>query len=302
MRNNPLSIRLDGIKRAVCAIGLVSLPLAAQQLQNQIVIVDSGPAPQQGVAARPMMTVIGAGTPFEGNLVKGAPYSADAVTETVQRLADGNKITNKSTSSIYRDSEGRTRREIALNSIGPWPAKGAGKQIIWINDPVARVSYQLDPETKTARKMPMGLVIPGPGAPGPGGELPPLPRLRMPHPGVPTTITAHRMSPAHPKTENLGKRNIEGVIAEGIRSTVTIPAGEIGNEQPIEIVSERWFSDELKTAVLTKVNDPRFGETTYRLTNIRHGEPPRDLFDVPADYKVEEPSEPGARLEYKIND
>lgn len=294
MQNNRRSIRLDRIKRAVCAVGLVSLPLAAQQVHNQVMY--SAHVAQQGASARPMMTVIGAGPAFEGTAVKGAPYSAEAVTESVQRLADGNKITNKSTSSIYRDSEGRIRREVTLNSIGPWPAKGAGKQIIWINDPVAKVNYQLDPETKTAQKLPTGLMVPGPA-----NGLPALPRLRMPPPGVPTAVTAHQMSPAQPKTENLGKRNIEGVIAEGIRSTLTIPAGEIGNEQPIEIVSERWFSDELKTAVLTKMNDPRFGETTYRLTNIKPGEPPRYLFEVPADYKIEEVPEPGG-AEYKIHD
>jgi TonB family protein len=88
------------------------------------------------------------------------------------------------------------------------------------------------------------------------------------------------------KNEDLGKQNIEGVEAEGTRSTVTIPAGEIGNERAIEIVNERWYSAELQTVVMTRHTDPRFGESTYRLTNIDRSEPARSLFEVPADYTL----------------
>ena len=74
---------------------------------------------------------------------------------------------------------------------------------------------------------------------------------------------------------------------------MTIPAGQIGNELPINIVSERWFSPELKVLVMSRQSDPRFGETTYRLTNISRGEPAPDLFEVPADYQIVDPgSEP----------
>jgi hypothetical protein len=95
--------------------------------------------------------------------------------------------------------------------------------------------------------------------------------------------------------ESLGKQNIEGVEAEGTRTTVTIPAGEIGNERPIEIVSERWYSPELQLVVMTRNSDPRSGETTYRLTNISRTEPAKSLFEVPADYTVKEgkPLPPG---------
>jgi hypothetical protein len=88
------------------------------------------------------------------------------------------------------------------------------------------------------------------------------------------------------KTESLGKRNVEGVEAEGTRSTFTIPAGEIGNDLPIEIVSERWYSPELQTVMMTRYADPRDGETVYRLSNLRRGEPSRQLFEVPSDYRV----------------
>jgi hypothetical protein len=76
------------------------------------------------------------------------------------------------------------------------------------------------------------------------------------------------------------------VLATGTRTTTEIPAGAIGNERPIRIVSEQWFSEDLKVLVLTKHTDPRVGETTYRLTNIVQSEPAALLFEVPPDYTV----------------
>src|SRR6185436_13103454 len=93
-------------------------------------------------------------------------------------------------------------------------------------------------------------------------------------------------APNPPVVESLGRQVIEGVEAEGTRSTVTIPAGQIGNELPLNMVSERWFSPELRVLVLSRQSDPRFGETTYRLTNIVRQEPAADLFEVPSDFKV----------------
>ena len=95
-------------------------------------------------------------------------------------------------------------------------------------------------------------------------------------------------SDAEVNQEQLGSQTIEGVVAEGTRVTFTIPAGKIGNERPIVTVNERWYSPELQTIVLSKNSDPRMGETTYRLTNIDRSEPDPSLFQVPADYKVEE--------------
>ena len=97
----------------------------------------------------------------------------------------------------------------------------------------------------------------------------------------------HRSS-QNVKTESLGRQTIEGVLADGTRTTMTIPAGQIGNEQPIQIVSETWYSPELQTVVLSKRFDPRSGETTFRLTNVTRGDPPRTLFEPPAEFKVTE--------------
>jgi hypothetical protein len=96
-------------------------------------------------------------------------------------------------------------------------------------------------------------------------------------------------------TESLGSRDFDGVRADGKRTTHTIPAGAIGNEKPIAIVSERWFSPELNVVVMSRSVDPRSGETVYRLTDIKRGEPPAEWFRVPADYKVRSPGSSRSR-------
>ena len=259
------------------------------------------------------MNFIDAEMSFNSKPVKGAPYSADAITETTQTLSDGNRITRKSTASVYRDSEGRTRREETLGAIGPWAAGGDPPQIISINDPVAGVNYHLDPQAHTAHKLILGkegFAYSEIGVPGSADkvytfrrELPPPAAGIAGGAGSTATVTSTLAVPAaklvkpDAKTESLGKQGIEGVTAEGTRSTVTLPAGAIGNERPIESTSERWYSPELQTVVLSKRSDPRFGETVYRLINIQRAEPPATLFLVPPDYSVsEDAGGPGDRV------
>src|SRR5262245_15000741 len=228
---------------------------------------------------------------FGGKVVKGAPYSAESVTETIQTLSDGNRIINKFTSTVYRDSEGRTRREQTLKGLNVLGTGQEPLQTIFINDPVAGVTYSLDTRSHTAVKsMPFNLelsqkgfklqspkvIVGGDGqdlqfdfkvAPpsgntmiwtAPAGAPPPQPNARIAVAeteqhlnigGASGTATyVFRKSGGNSndvKEENLGKQTIEGVEAEGTRTTITIPAGEIGNERPIEIVSERWYSPEL---------------------------------------------------------
>jgi hypothetical protein len=90
---------------------------------------------------------------------------------------------------------------------------------------------------------------------------------------------------------------VEGVEAEGSRTTITIAAGQIGNDLPINIVSEQWYSPELQLLLMTRHSDPRTGETTYRLTNVNRAEPDRSLFEVPGDYTVQTAAEERRRLE-----
>jgi len=259
----------------------------AQVLTTQVAVPG---IPEEGpnfVYATP--TVVAGVASFDGKTVKGQPYTADAVTETNQVLSDGNRISRKETASVARDSEGRTRREQTLNAVGPWATSSddSQKKIVFINDPVAQVNYVLEPN-HIARKMPsLG-----------SGEI-----MRVEAGAVTALRTEDGASTFHiqklssaepkeskltPKIEQLGTQEIEGVQAEGTRTTITIPAGQIGNEKPINMVSERWYSSELQTTVMTKSSDPRTGETVFHLTNIQRSEPPASLFEVPSDYKIEE--------------
>lgn len=242
---------------------------------------------------------------FHGKLVKGAPYSAQAVTESTQTLGDGNRIVRKSAAALFRDSEGRTRREQDFKAIGPLAADGPG-QTIFISDPVAGVDYFLDVRNRTARKMmpirfKFDMKTPAPG------EKPDIiyerkiDRIQIEQkvaragelqiaPEGATVMEWHGTNEKNARKESLGKQLIEGVEAEGTRTTITIPAGEIGNERAIEIVSERWYSPELQTVVMTRHSDPRFGENSYTLTNISRSEPDKSLFEIPAGYTVKEES------------
>jgi hypothetical protein len=226
-----------------------------------------------------------------GTPVKGAPYSAQAVTETMQTLADGNRIVQKSTATIYRDSLGRERREETLPAIGSFTPSGAAPQIISISDPVAGVNYSLNSREHVAIKLPAPPALPDGGgerkaniffnkvAPGPGPGAGPGVGSVMIYRGNTNGQTASNV-------EQLGWKVIEGLQAQGTRSTITIPAGQVGNDRSIDIVDEQWRSPDLQVIVWSKHTDPRFGETIYSLTNISQAEPLATLFQVPADYTI----------------
>jgi hypothetical protein len=387
-----------------------------------------------------------------GKVITGAPYSATAVTEHVQTLGDGNQIIRKNEAKVYRDSEGRTRREQKLDSIGKWTADGEAPQMIYIQDPVAGFRYNLDPRTRTAHKQP---APPFKWATRQGewtneqvqkvvekqierrkqemdkreednrkreeileqryrerkeqtekqyrqreeslkkqemqyiektkensarheeeskerlkqyreqaeqnekqykdrmremdkqykeeekarerqfkerrDEMKRREQENKEHqervkfiekqekekakqikingkPAIEDVMMKKEIrSPEGNKNiEGLGKQTIEGIEAEGKRSTRTIAVGEIGNVRPIEIIDEIWYSAALQVQVMTRHSDPRSGVTTYRLTSISRKEPQRSLFEVPADYKlvgdearpkkrVAEPRAPGSK-------
>jgi hypothetical protein len=233
-----------------------------------------------------------------GGSVKGAPYAAEAVSEVVQTLADGNRIVRSSASAFYRDGAGRTRREEGLAVIGPLVGTSDEMKRVIITDPEMGVTYLLNPATRTARRLQLPAFgtarlpapPPPPAPPGASADVVFFETAVGPAPAGASLMkmfTARRVDGAQDETsESLGRQTIDGVTAEGTRSILTIPAGQIGNERPIEVVSERWFSPELKTLVLSKQSDPRFGDTTYRLSNIVRGEPDPSLFEVPSDYQI----------------
>jgi hypothetical protein len=144
--------------------------------------------------------------------------------------------------------------------------------MIVITDPVSGNRYMLNPENKTAHQMPLHPGKPGPGAPDAMHDM----HGKMG--GGPNA--------ANLKTDQLGTKAINGLQAVGTRMTRTIPAGEIGNLNPIEVVTERWYSSDLQLPLLTSHNDPMMGTMTVKLVNINRGEPDASLFQVPSDYKL----------------
>ena len=213
----------------------------------------------------------------DGKVVKGVPFSAQAVTDHTQTLSDGNHIHVNHTCAVFRDSEGRVRREMDITGMAPLAAGAAPPKVIMINDVVAGVRYILNPDTKTANKMPPK------HAHGemsfralPGGDV----AYQKVGPGAPP--------PPQQTTESLGDQVIQGFKVQGTRTTTTIPAGQMGNERPIQIVSERWYSRDLQTTVKFTHSDPWAGETTYELTNINRSEPDATLFQIPAGYAIKE--------------
>jgi hypothetical protein len=289
--------------RLIIAAGMLSTLAFAQELAQTTIVRHGVMAGGEGVGPQTFEYMATQSFSFDGAVVKNAPYSAEAVTETTQRLADGNRIIRKTNATLYRDSEGRTRREEALGAIGPWAPDGEPSQSVFINDPVSKTNMVLDTKSKTVRKMP----LPEQGLAKLKAELSQVEtRMKvttaaMPHveagavgaiawsgagPDIPmeAKLKAEMDVRNNAQKESLGTQMIEGVQAEGTRTTLTIPAGSIGNDLPIQVVSERWYSPELHTVVMTKHSDPRMGDTVYRLTNINRSEPAPSLFQAPADY------------------
>jgi len=302
---------------AALAVLAFAAPAAAQEAQGGVTATRRAAVEHELQEERAKAAV-------ESRIVRGAPYSAEAVTETTQALADGNRISRKSVSRIYRDSEGRTRRE----TVGTNGQVGS----VMISDPVSESQWVLMPEKRIAhrngvimasgsggnvavasvRAMEGGTVVATRSAEGVAVEAreikveDELKRRQEVEAaaaggrgGATTTFTT-RVAPVEMPTmmrvpgssavnkEDLGQQVVEGVMARGTRTTTTIPAGEIGNAKPIEIVSEQWFSDDLKVLVMTRHADPRTGETIYKLTNVSLAEPAKTMFEVPADYTVRE--------------
>jgi hypothetical protein len=315
----------------VVGVGAQEKRTRTEVVENHVFVGEPGQMAMAGAQGDNTFMFISSEMSIDGKLVKGAPYSAQAINESVQTLAGGNRIVHQDTSTVYRDSEGRTRRDQTISMVGAYSAAGGPAQATFINDPVAGVNYILDTKNKTARKMDVLARTSGDkkvfqvkidamnskssesagaaaekiavekgaaagefrfevrtGGPGPG-----------PGPGGPGGFVMMRADSKNARKESLGKQMIEGVEAEGMRITTTIPAGEIGNEQPIEMVFEKWYSPELQTVIMSKHSDPRSGESTYRLTNINRTEPARSLFEVPSDYSVQEGG-PSQEMRFKV--
>ena len=215
---------------------------------------------------------------FGNHVVTGAPYSAEVTQEHTQPVAGGNPIHRTTTNKIYRDSQGRTRRELTLPAIGPYASSGTPLQVVFINDPVSRTSYVLDPAKMTARKFTVPERKGGENGPRPPADdfNGPNPRGdRKPDPNV-TKTTLTSAAPAGCPTGT----------AQGTQITRTIPAGSIGNDQPIQIVNRRWFCPALSIDLKTETIDPLRGNSSMTVAVTSTNEPAASFFELPAGYTV----------------
>jgi hypothetical protein len=217
--------------------------------------------------------------PNNVRVVTGAPYSALGTSETVTVLPDGNRIVRQNTIRQWRDSDGRTRSEYALTSIGgPTPLE-LHTTVTVIDDPGARERYMLQPGAKVAVTMPI--------VPCKVGSLEPDVTVGPPRPAhLPMKVS---------QPVKLGERKLDGETVAGSRIEATIPAGAIGNEQPIRMSAEQWYGKDLQVVVEATYQDPRTGETKYKLSDIERAEPDAKLFRVPDGYSKEPALENGRK-------
>jgi hypothetical protein len=281
-----------GLSVAGCPAGSAC---AGQQASIAVMGDPALGGPQIGV-----VTTRGMGLAFQENaeVVKNQPYQAQAVTGIKQTLADGSHISQTTTATVARDSEGRTVRIQKLSAIGPWKSasdssQANGPTLTTIFDPVAKTHTDYTSDNKIAHVLPMP-PLPSAGAPGedrgfamfasgPGaGGLGPVTLSVQGRTDFPQPVGGRDA-----KAESLGAKTIEGIPVTGTKTTDTIPAGTIGNDKDLVIGRETWYSPDLKLVLQSTQTDPRFGETTYSLTNIQRNEPDPSLFQVPAGYTIE---------------
>jgi hypothetical protein len=300
-----------------CSIAAQALLFAAVQAHGQAPPPPSPGAPSTEIHVQ-SGPVGGFSVAISGDVevVKGHGYQADAVTETVQTLADGSHITHKMVASVARDAEGRTMRTETLDGMGLWgTANDKQVKITMVFDPVAGTHIHWQSDSKTATVMPMppmpgmatgpvhfngaeagvvtsgsfsteDVVESGPMSLGPGPDTVFVGGMR-------TKVQKPGAASPNETTEQLGTRMVEGVEAVGTRVTQVIPAGTIGNDKDLVSTRETWFSPELKVVVSSIRNDPRFGEIRYTLNNIQVSEPNPSLFQPPAGYTLLRPRAPG---------
>ena len=205
--------------------------------------------------------------------VHGKPLSATEVYHTTQMLADGTRVDQSNTSRFHRDDQGRMRSES--------PAR------VLIFDPVAGFTYSLNTTQKTYFQdpIPARTSFEWIAAVGNGTHVSSTSAILGGDPGASYAEHLASGSPVQQVTEDLQAKIVCGVPAKGSRITITIPAGTFGNNRDVKVVNERWYSDDLKVLLKSTNSDPRYGMTTYELTEIVQAAPNPALFQVPADYK-----------------
>ena len=245
----------------LCAHAQAQSPAQSQSRNAEAAIPDCPPSPGGSTPS-----AAGATSPNNVRLVTGAPYSALGTSQTVTLLPDGNRIVRQNTIRLWRDSQGRTRSEFALSSIGgPTPLE-VNATVTVIDDPSARERHMLQPGGRvvTVPISPCRVVV---------SNEPDL-TVGPPRPaGLPLKVSP---------PVKLGERQLDGETVAGSRVEATIPAGAVGNERPIKMSAEQWYGTDLQVVVEATYKDPRAGETRYKLREIQRNEPDASLFEVPA--------------------
>ncbi len=291
-------------------------PDSPREIRRERFVIDGQEVPHAPVLDHDRL---GAGLHLRGQAVKNAPYSAEIISEQQQTLTDGNQIINKSSAMSYRDSAGRTRQEVRDG--------GGNLRTVTINDPADGTTYILHPDAKTATKIGPRREIARLARDAArkemrkeGGEQIIVKRIERQAEGEvgrriredvrirvekdlargPSLAGLERIGPviagafgdmkwaAKATVKDLGTKEIEGVKAQGKLRSYEIPAGDIGNRNPIVVSSESWYSPDLQVTLMTKRSDPRSGERTWRMAGIKRDEPAASLFAVPADYAVKD--------------
>jgi hypothetical protein len=254
-------VKKNGGNRIIPALAALAILACAASLGAQ-----QPPPPRRG----PGGPGFGGGIGFVGfevgfgrKVVTGWPFTATFTDTSTQTLPNSSgTIQHQSSGTLARDSQGRTYEQLTLAAIGPWAASGNPPQVIYISDPVAGVSYVLDPGKMTGRQFTLRV---------PSGNPPPQNQNRPP-----------RNPPAGEQiaTQALAQISVGGVNFDGTSEIRTIAANQIGNSSALQIIFNRWYSSNYQIVGETQRIDPRFGNTTFLLTGMQAGEPNAALFSA----------------------
>ena len=280
------------MKRIVMVFGVMCLVCGFASAQDQETAVREKMQAEQAQLSirRDIPEMQDAGVMF-GEVVKGAPFTAQRTEESTQTLGDGTHINNKSSISYARDSAGRVRRE--------------DDEWITIYDPVANATYRLNKKNHTGSKVEFIR----------GAAKIRLDEINQERADELKAQSEKALAEEKARQENsvvisdqgtdgsvysfrkdgteesLGSQVVNGVMADGMRTSYTIPAGDFGNDRPITSTTESWYSPDLHLTVMYKRSDPRGGDVTTQYTGIKRGEPDPSLFQLPAGYTLNQNQE-----------
>lgn len=292
--------------------------VAAGTVFGQMATTYNGSAFQFAGAATAETAVFGVGS-IGSKVVTGRPFSATEERHSLQVLGDGTRIENKEENRLFRDEQGRTRIEHAsgnvsiVDPVAGWTAElhpdgtvskgsiivregrvvGRGLSTEGVVLPIAAVTKgsgdvakaqaelsqtrdrytESSPQVKSLEAALSNLQ-----------KSASLEQVRVQTSTGENAVVLRVGQGDNGSVESLPSQMINGAMAEGTRTTETIPVGKIGNDRVINVVNERWFSNDLQLLLKSTSSDPRFGDTTYQLTNITQTSPDPSLFQIPAEY------------------